>query len=255
MNSLHFKPKLIPVPITLPEVTRIRRSSMFRSTSVSAIRIMLPIGLILLTAAAHGQFYKLNGATISVGAMSPFDRSLQSNPTSGSYVISTPTGGVINTNVSGQRQFTTDSVGFLTSLQFHPRPWAGVELNYSYSHYSERYAFNYSAATTSQTASAPTVAHEATAAYEFHPRHIPFQPFVNVGGGSIDFLPLSGPNQWRGAGLLEAGFDLPTHNPHLGFRIEGRSLYYRAPNFNNPAISTRTWRVTVEPAVSTYFRF
>jgi hypothetical protein len=47
---------------------------MFRSTSVSAIRILLPIGLVTVTAAAHGQFYKLNGVTISVGAMSPFDR-------------------------------------------------------------------------------------------------------------------------------------------------------------------------------------
>ncbi len=228
---------------------------MLNTTSFFRLRTMLPITVAFAAASAHGQFQGLKGASISVGAMSPFDRSLESNPTSGSYVIASPSGGVINTTVSGQRQFTTDSVGFLTSLQFHPRPWAGVELNYSYSHYSERYAFNYSAATTAQTASAPTVAHEATAAYEFHPRHIPFQPFVNVGGGSIDFVPLSGPNQWRGAGLLEAGFDIPTHNPHFGFRIEGRSLYYRAPNFNNRAISTRTWRATVEPAVSTYYRF
>ena len=228
---------------------------MFRTFSIFTLRTMLPISLTLAAVSAQGQFYKLNGATVSVGAMSPFDRSLQSNPNSGSFVIPTPTGGVISTTVSGQQQFTTDSVGFLTSLQFHPRPWAGIEMNYSYSHYSERYAFNYSAATTSQTVSVPTVAHEATAAYEFHPRHIPFQPFVNVGGGSIDFVPSSGLNQWRGAGLLEAGFDLPTHNPHFGFRIEGRSLYYRAPNFNTPAISTRSWRVDVEPAISTYYRF
>ncbi len=228
---------------------------MSKATSLLSIRTLLPLTLTLAAVSAHGQFDRLKGATISVGAMSPFDRSLTSNPTSGNYIISTPSGGFIGTTVSGQQQFTTDSVGVLTQIQFHPRPWAGIEMNYSYSHYSEKYSFNYTAATTSQTAVAPTVAHEATSAYEFHPRHIPFQPFVNAGGGAIDFLPLSGHNQWRGAGLLEAGFDLPTHNPHFGFRIEGRSLYYRAPNFNNPAISTRTWRATIEPAVSSYYRF
>ncbi len=218
-------------------------------------RTLIAAGIAMPALAAHGQFYKLHGAAISVGATGPFDRSLESNPGSGSYVVTTPSGGVINTTVSNQQQFTTNSAGFLTSIQFHPKPWAGVEMNYSFSHYSERYAFTYSSATPAQSVNVPTTAHEATAAYEFHPPHIPFQPFVNVGGGSIDFVPRTGENQWRGAGLLEAGFDLPTHNKHLGFRVEGRSLYYRAPNFNNSAISTKTWRVTFEPSVSAVYRF
>jgi hypothetical protein len=218
-------------------------------------RYAMPLTLALCAASAHGQFYKLHGAAISVGATSPFTRTLETNPSSGSYIISTPSGGVIGTTVSNQQQSTTDSVGFLSSLQFHPKPWAGIEMNYGYTHYSERYHFNYSAATTAQVVNVPTTGHEATAAYEFHPPHIPFQPFVNIGGGAIDFLPRTGENQWRGAGLLEAGFDLPTHNKHFGFRVEGRSLYYRAPNFNNPAISTRAWRATVEPSVSTFYRF
>ena len=91
--------------------------------------------------------------------------------------------------------------------------------------------------------------------YQFHPKHIPFQPFVNIGGGALDFAPNTGQYQWRTAGLLEMGFDLPTHSKHIGFRIAGRSLYYRAPNFNTAAISTREWRVTEEPSVSTYYRF
>ena len=211
--------------------------------------------LTLSATRAHAQFYKLKGASVSVGATGPVDKTLVSNPVSGTYLVPNSAGGNLFTTVSNQSQQTTDHVGLITSLQFHPKPWAGVELNYGFRTYSEVYSFNYSSVVTAQSVHVRTASHEATGAYEFHPKHIPFQPFVNVGGGAIDFIPTSGPNQWRGAGLLEAGFDLPTHNPHFGFRVEGRSLYYRAPNFNNPALSSRAWRATVEPAISTFYRF
>lgn len=222
----------------------------------------LPLLLVTLGGIAHAQnaephgYMQEHGFSLSAGATSPFDHTLTADPTGGTYTIPTPTGGVINTTVSGEQQYTTDSVGFLASLQFHPKPWAGVEFNYGFSHFSERYGFNYTAATTAQTLGINTDMHEATGAYQFHPKHIPFQPFVNIGGGALDFSPRSNGNyQWRGAGLMEAGFDLPTHNRHIGFRIEGRGLFYRAPNFGDPAISTRSWVATVEPSISTYYRF
>ena len=213
--------------------------------------------LIAAGSMAQAQYFKAHGASISVGATSPFDKELTSSPSSGLYTIPTPTGGVINTTVSDQKQYTTDSVGFLSSFQIHPKPWAGVELNYGFSHYSERYGFDYSAATTAQTTNVKTDMHEFTGAYQFHPKHIPFQPFVNVGGGALDFNPRGQgvSSQIRGAGLLEAGFDLPTYKGHIGFRLEGRSLYYRAPNFYDAAVSTHSWRVSIEPSISTYYRF
>ena len=220
-----------------------------------AFRRFLPLVVALASVSAHAQFYKLHGVTVLVGATGPFDTQLSSNPSSGSYQVSGSNGGVLNETVSNQQQFTTNSVGLVTSLQFHPRPWAGIEVNYGYRTYSEIYQFNYSSTTIPQTSRVRTSSHEATGAYEFHPRHIPFQPFVNVGGGAIDFVPKYGQNQWRGAGLLEAGFDIPTHNPHFGFRVEGRSLFYRAPNFNTPAVSTSSWRATDEASVGTFYRF
>ena len=143
----------------------------------------------------------------------------------------------------------------MLSLQFHPVAWAGLELNYGYNHNQERYTFNYGNAPGTQGVSVNTDVHEFTAAYELHPKHIPLQPFVNIGGGSLDFAPNQGSNQWRGAGLVETGLDLPTHDPHFGFRVEGRSLFYRAPNFKTAAISTRSWRATVEPQFGTFIRF
>ena len=222
---------------------------------IRTMKYALPLLMLTAGSLANAQYMKAHGVSISVGATSPFDRTLTTEPSSGIFVIPTPAGGVINTTVSNQKQFTTDSVGFLTSMQFHPKPWAGIELNYGFNHYQERYAFDYSAATTAQTLHVTTDVHEFTGAYQFHPKHIPFQPFVNVGGGALDFTPRAQSNQIRGAGLLEAGFDLPTYKGHVGFRIEGRSLYYRAPNFYQEAISTRSWRVSVEPSVSTYYRF
>ncbi len=216
----------------------------------------VPVVLALCTAAAHAQFDRLKGATVSVGATSNFDRTLTSNPTTGVYDISTPTGGVLSETVSNQQQFTTNAVGVLGQVSLHPVAWAGVEVNYGFTRFSERYAFNYSSAPgTQQLLSVPVTMHETTAAYEFHPPHIKFQPFVNVGGGAVDFLPTMNNNQWRGAGLLEAGFDIPSGFRHLAFRVQGRALIYRAPNFNLSEISTRSWQVTAQPAVSAVFRF
>lgn len=204
---------------------------------------------------AQYKYFKDHGVALSVGGDGHFDTQLTSNPLSTAQVVSTPTGGVITTTVSNQQQFTTLSAGFVGSLQFHPKPWAGVEVNYGYTHYSERFGFNYSSNTAPQTVNVRTGVHEATGAYQFHPHHIPFQPFVNVGGGALFFLPSRSAYQTRGVGLLEAGFDIPTHNPHLAFRVQGRGLFYRAPNFYNSAISTRSWRATSEPSFGAVYRF
>ncbi len=182
--------------------------------------------------AANAQFYKIHNADVGVNAISPFTRTLTTNNPQ---------------NVQG----TTDTTGFLFSFKEHPVAWAGVEFNYGYSKYSQR--FNAPAG----TADVKSYNHEATGAYIFHPHFRKLQPFVAIGGGAIDFYPQqnSGPSQWRGTGLLEAGLDLPTHNPHLGFRVQGRSLFYRAPNFNTPAISSASWVATVEPSAGVYWRF
>lgn len=200
---------------------------MYRKTA----RTLASCLIIGSVAAAHGQFYKIHNADVGINAVSPFTKTLTSD--------------------SANTQKTTDTTGFVFSFREHPVAWAGVEFNYGYSKYSQRYT------TPIGTASVKSYNHEATAAYLFHPHFRKLQPFLGVGGGAIDFQPQgnSGPNQWRGAGLLEAGLDLPTSNPHLGFRVQGRSLFYRAPNFNSPLISSRSWVATVEPSAGVYFRF
>jgi alkaline phosphatase len=220
----------------------------------SLFRRALPIVLAASAATAHAQYLKTHGGSLSVGATGQFSTILTSNASSVPFTYSIPNGSE-STTVANQQQYTTDSVGLITSLQLHPVPWAGIALNYGYTRYSERFAYTYANTARTQTTPITTGLHEFTGGYELHPKHIPFQPFLIIGGGALDFNPTNASNQWRGAGYLETGFDLPVHNQHFGFRISGRELVYRAPNFYQPAISTRAWRSTEEPSISTYYRF
>jgi hypothetical protein len=230
---------------------------------IHSIRRVLPLALALSAVGAHAQYFKTHGFSVSVGGEGQYTHALTTNPNYyGVYTANNTLGTPEAVAVNNQQQYTTDSAGFLTSIAFHPKPWAGIEMNYGFTHYQERFLYAYTSAgnttvlnNSTMTRQIPTDAHEATAAYEFHPKHIPFQPFVNIGGGAIDFAPRNASNQWRGAGLLETGFDLPTHTPHIGFRVEGRSLYYRAPNFYQAAQSTRSWRATFGPSASVYYHF
>ena len=218
-------------------------------------RTLLPLLFLAAATAAPAQFYKIVGGSISVGATGQFTSPLTTNPAGGTYTVARTGGGTLSETLSNQQQYTTNSTGFLTQFQFHPKPWAGLEFNYGFTRYSERFVYSYATQTTNQNVSVPVYSHEITGAYQFHPKHIPFQPFVNVGGGTVDFLPGMSNNMWRGAGLLETGFDVPTHNKHVGFRVQGRALFYRAPNFYTPVLSTRSWRSTEEPSLSVFYTF
>lgn len=231
-----------------------------RHTIKSPHRLFLTAALmsVLSCLPVHAQWYRLNNGSLSVGATGQFSKQLtDSRGTTGTYQVPFQNGAATySTTISNQQQGTTQSVGFLTSLQWHPVAWAGIAVNYGFTHYNEHFRFDYAATNPAgQAIHLPTDMHEFTAAYQFHVRKLPLQPFVNVGGGAIDFAPNRGTNQFRGAGLLEVGWDIPVRKTRFGFRVAGRSLVYRAPNFYTPAISTRAWRTTVEPAVSTYYRF
>ena len=216
-------------------------------------RRTLPALLALSVLPAHAQYFKTHGASLSVGGTGQFSTILEANPSP--QIININPNGSSFTAIVAQQQYTTLSAGFLTSLQFHPVSWAGVALNYGFTHYQERFSYQYANTGATNTSQVPTDAHEFTGGYLFHPKHIPFQPYVEVGGGAMDFTPNNASNQFRGAGLLETGFDLPIHNEHIGFRVSGRTLIYRSPNFYQPLISTRSWRSTEEPAISAFYRF
>ncbi len=152
--------------------------------------------------------------------------------------------------------WTTDSTGLLLSLRALPRFGSGVELNYQYTKFSEVYNTPIGGGVYVRT-SIPTSFREVTGAFLFHSHNLwGAQPFLSLGGGAIDFVPRAGGyhNQWRGAGLAEFGFDVP-FSRYVGVRLQGRRLFYRAPNFNNGAVESHSWVATVDPSASVYLRW
>ena len=219
-------------------------------------KFVVPAALLLASIGAQAQFTRLKGATVAVSATGEFDTPITDNASPVIAAVPTVGGGFINQTISAQANNATTKPGVLATFGFHPVAWAGVELNYQFAQYDETYFFAYgSTPAVGYQIRVPVAFHEATAAYQFHPKHIKFQPFVNIGGGAVDFLPYLANNQWRAAGLVETGFDIPTKNPHIAIRIQGRALIYRIPNFNNPGFSTRNWRVTSEPTAGLVYRF
>jgi hypothetical protein len=206
-------------------------------------RFITPLcGFVLAAASAQAQIYKLHNVDIGGGAIGQF---------------TTPLPAMNRSNVEDN---ATNSFGGQFSLREHPVSWAGIEFNYSYSEYTQQYR-GYPNGYLGYTASAHNDVHEATAAYIFHPKYkflhpMQAQPFISLGGGYLDFVPTNaGTNQWRGTGLVEVGFDIPTSNPHMGFRLQGRELIYRAPDFNQPDLASRTWVATSQPMFGVWYRW
>jgi hypothetical protein len=195
-------------------------------------------GFALAAASARAQFYKLHNADIGGGAIGQFTESLPAQ------------------NASSIEDTTHNSFGGMFSLRDYPVAWMGLELNYAYTEYGRNIINEQAVGGYNQYVHNDQ--HEATAAYLIHP-HLHYRsvkPFVALGGGYIDFVPsYAGSNQWRGTGLVEVGLEIPTSNPHFGFRLEGRELVYRHPDFNQSNLASRTWAATSEPMFGVWYRF
>ncbi|MGI4831310.1 MAG: hypothetical protein ACRYFU_24485, partial [Janthinobacterium lividum] len=93
----------------------------------------------------------------------------------------------------------TEGVGALANVRLHPVSWAGLELNYSYNRFTNRYA---PASTGTPVTRLQQSEHEATAGYVLHIKSPYVQPFVVLGGGGVNFRPTGAnpqyANQWRG---------------------------------------------------------
>jgi hypothetical protein len=180
------------------------------------------------------------------------------------YDVSTGFGGTglftqsITNQTNVPHQAETGSVGFLTSFRDHPVRFLDIEVNYQYSSYTERFT----PLTARPVLNVALAFHEFTAGYVFH-RHpdrlhpLKPLPFLVIGGGEIYFNPSPGRfnTQFRPTGLVELGADVPTFNPHVSYRLAGRVLPYRAPNFDRPEYATSAWHATIEPAISVILHY
>lgn len=153
----------------------------------------------------------------------------------------------------------TEGVGFLLNLREQPYSWLGLEANYGYSKFNERYNANASNPSAAVLNIVPTTQHEATLGYVAHLKTMwGVSPFLVVGGGALDFVPHRdhGPNQWRGTGMYEVGFDIiPKWTPRVGFRFQQHGLIYKAPDFYADGLRSNSWVHQSSPSAGVVMRF
>jgi hypothetical protein len=130
--------------------------------------------------------------------------------------------------------------------------WLGYEGAYTYTRYDETY--------TNQPFGYQHNQHEFSGSYYVHGPTIFIQPFALAGFSGVLMSPsLNGgqnvPYQWRPGVDFGAGANLPLLTSHIGLRFEYRAVYYKAPDFGEPYLTTNAMRVTSEPMAGAYIKF
>jgi hypothetical protein len=152
------------------------------------------------------------------------------------------------------REDTTESVGALASFRQPYRPWAGYEVNYGFTRFSESY-------NKGQIARVQDDVNEFTAAYLLQsPVVHDVQPFFAIGGGVMVFAPTPSGGGGRSPQLLPTflyalGLNVPLLSDRLGVRVQYRALKYKTPSFNSTLLDSHTLRTTMEPSFGVYYRF
>ena len=162
------------------------------------------------------------------------------------------------TNGNFIREDTTSSGGGMISYRQSARWWAGYEVNFGETKYSEsyqkgEYRVNHNSS-------------EITGAYLLKsPKYRGVRAFLTVGAGAIIFSPSSygGPvaltptkpeTQVLPVFVYSLGVE-HEFNEHLGLRLQYRADEYKAPNFKQVSLDLHTLRTTLEPAAGVYYRF
>lgn len=149
---------------------------------------------------------------------------------------------------------TTKSLGGQAAFRHSYHWWLGFEGSYDYSRYAELYS--------NQRFPIQHNTHEFAASYLVSAPIGVFgiRPFALAGISALVFSPTlnGGQNQsWQGEPALNFGVGL-NHallTSHFGIRIQYRGVFYKAPDFNQPALDTGESRLTSEPMAGIYLKF
>ena len=158
-----------------------------------------------------------------------------------------------STTSNAVRNDADNTGGVLASYRYFFNQHNGVEVNYAYSKFTDRYGFG------STLTSLESRSHEVSAAYVF--RFSPIKritPFAEAGVGGVVFDPKSfsgASSQARAAFVYGGGADVNLSR-HIYVRAEYRGLVYNSPTWGVTALN-RFDRVThtAEPALGIGYRF
>lgn len=149
---------------------------------------------------------------------------------------------------------TSKSAGAAGYFRHSYHWWLGYDVGYGYSRYTEYY--------TGQVFGIQHNQHDFSGSYYVHGPHTlaGIQPYAVAGASAVIFSPSLNGGQnvsWQARPGVNygAGVNVPLLTSYFGLRIEYRGLFYKAPDFGQPNLTTNAWRNTSEPTAGVYFRF
>lgn len=155
---------------------------------------------------------------------------------------------------NGITDTTTNSVGGQAAFRHSYRWYLGYEGSYTYTRFSEFYS--------GQPFSIQHNTHDFGGAYlvSAPTSFFGLRPFASLGVSALVFSPTLNGGQhaaWQGHPALNysVGVNYALLTSHFGVRAQYRGLYYKAPDFGNPAFTTNASRTTSEPMIGLYLGF
>ncbi len=172
--------------------------------------------------------------------------------------------GAYENNSSGNQlvESPSNSAGGLFEVRHIVNPLVGFEGTYSYNRGNEVYdpnpvfcpAFG---CTPESPAAVSANAHEVTADWVVSLHLLNLRPFALAGAGLLVDVPSAGQADTKTATepLFEYGLGVDWGLlPHLGLRLQYRSVFYKAPDLTSLYPSSGAYTHTDEPAIGVYFR-
>ena len=155
------------------------------------------------------------------------------------------------------QQEMTGALGLLLSYRYMLTPKSALELNYSFAQDSQKYATSFE-----PYARVHSRQEEVTGAYVYNLTFKRYNPFAEVGVGTLLFTPVLDPgtnllgtkSTKAIAGLFGAGLAYEL-SPSFDIRVEYRGFLTKAPNFGETNFSTNRYEVISMPTIGVAYHF
>ena len=155
------------------------------------------------------------------------------------------------------KQNMTGALGVLLSYRYMVTPRSALELNYSFAQDNQKFATSFE-----PYARVHSRQQEVTGAYVFSETFKRYNPFAEIGVGTLIFTPvldnetnLLGTKSSKGvAGLFGAGLAYEL-SPSFDIRAEYRGFITKTPSFGETDFSTNRYEVISMPTIGVAYHF
>lgn len=166
-------------------------------------------------------------------------------------------------------QIPSSTLGALVTVRYTKSPYFGLEFNYTYARYNQKFKCNTGTPTFPCNpgdfvyfpGGVQNNASEYSFGYVIHPPREFFgtKPFISVGAGTTAFRPTTGGGQGlhsraRMTYFYAAGLEKQL-SPHFGVRAQFRQTFFKAPDFGESLITLQQQTWTIEPGVGFVIHF